>query len=233
MDEDLESLFYKVIDQLGGSASSDAKPLGDTSIVTTHDLQQVDRDGYSIPLGVSNHHIHLSQNDADYLFGKGYPFQKLKDLSQPGQYALQECVTLAGPKGVIEKVRILGPVRDETQVEITATDCFKLGVKAPLRLSGDIENTPGCTVIGPTGSIQLEKGCIVAKRHIHMSPEDAKNYGVTNNQEVSLELPGDRGGLLKNVTVRVKNTFSLECHLDTEEANAMGVTGKDRLRLIK
>lgn len=232
MEEDLETLFYKVIDQLSGSDSDNDKiscqTLGGQTSSKTNDST-----GYSIPLGVSNHHIHLSQSDADILFGKEYIFQKLKDLSQPGQYALKESVTLAGPKGVIEKVRILGPVRDETQVEISATDCFKLGVKAPLRLSGDIANTPGCTVIGPAGSVQLKRGCIVAKRHIHMSPDDANIYGVEDNQVVSLEIPGERGGILNNVIIRIKNSFRLECHLDTEEANAFGVTGKDKLKLIK
>ncbi|WP_373273856.1 phosphate propanoyltransferase [Streptococcus sp. B01] len=207
--------------------TSSIEPVSETS------YKLDDNRDFAIPLGVSNHHVHLSQADADILFGACYHFKKLKDLSQPGQYALEECVMIVGPKGVIEKVRILGPVRKETQVELTRTDCFKIGVKAPLRLSGEIDNTPGCTIIGPAGSVQLEKGCIVAKRHIHMSPADAKRFGVENHQRVSLELPGERGGIIQHVIIRVKDSFSLECHLDTEEANALGVTGKSKVRLVK
>lgn len=232
MEQDLERLFYQVIDQLSGLTSSENLSQ-ESALVKPSCPRDLDTNGFIIPLGVSNHHIHLSQADADLLFGEGYVFQKLKDLSQPGQFAFQECVTIAGPKGVIDKVRILGPVRGESQVEITATDGFKLGINAPLRLSGDLAATPSCTVIGPAGSVQLKQGCIIAKRHIHMTPEDAKCFGVVDKEEVALELPGERGGILKNVTIRVKETFALECHLDTEEANALGVTGKDKLRLMK
>lgn len=232
MGEDLESLFYKVIAHLGGDASSEAEHTVAQAEPQTSACQY-DIEDFTIPLGVSNHHVHLSQADADVLFGANYPFSKLKDLSQKGQYALNECVMIAGPKGVVEKVRILGPVRKETQVELTTTDCFKLGIKASLRLSGDLAGTPGCTIIGPRGAIQLQKGCVIAKRHIHMSPKDAKCFGVEDNQTVSLELPGERGGILRNVIIRIHDTFTLECHLDTEEANALGVSGKSKLRLIK
>ncbi|MGT2800338.1 phosphate propanoyltransferase [Streptococcus marmotae] len=229
MDADLESLLYKVVNHLSGieEGVSPTEPVSETT------YQVENENDFAIPLGVSNHHVHLSQADADILFGRYYNFKKMKDLSQPGQFALEECVMVAGSKGIIEKVRILGPVRKETQVELTTTDCFKIGVKAPLRLSGELENTPGCTIIGPAGSVQLTKGCIVAKRHIHMSPTDAQRFGVQDNQNVSLELPGERGGIIHNVIIRVKDTFALECHLDTEEANALGVTGKSKLRLIK
>ncbi|MCP1639176.1 propanediol utilization protein [Streptococcus gallinaceus] len=226
--EELEDLFYRVIDHLGGQPVEveEAKPL----VVQP---TRLDVEDFVIPLGVSNHHIHLSQADADTLFGTGYEFQKLKDLSQTGQFAVQECVFVAGPKGILEKVRILGPVRSHSQVELTVSDCFKLGIKAPLRLSGDLAGSPGCTLIGPKGSVQLTKGCIVAKRHIHMSPLDAREFGVQDGQEVSLECSGERGGILKNVTIRVHESFNLECHLDTEEANALGVSAKNKLKLIK
>lgn len=231
MEEDLESLFYKVINQLSEVPSQNSSQK--TNIARESNKKVSASDGFTIPLGVSNHHVHLSQADADSLFGANYTFTKLKDLSQKGQHAMQECLMVAGPKGVIDKVRILGPVRKQTQVEVTATDCFKLGIKAPLRLSGDLEGSPGCTLIGPDGSVQLEKGCVVAKRHIHMSPQDANHYGVSDGQSVSLELPGERGGIINHVIIRVHDSFSLECHLDTEEANALGVSGKDYLRLIK
>ncbi|MBY5034739.1 phosphate propanoyltransferase [Streptococcus gallolyticus] len=225
--EELEELFYRVIDHLGGQPSEE--------VPTVHAAEPAKRDAtdFVIPVGVSNHHIHLSQADADALFGPDYQFQKLKDLSQTGQYAMQECLFVAGPKGVLEKVRILGPVRSQSQVELTVADCFKLGIKAPLRLSGDLAGSPGCTLIGPKGSVQLTKGCIVAKRHIHMSPIDAKEFGVIDGQEVSLECPGERGGTLKNVTIRVHESFTLECHLDTEEANALGISAKNKLKLLK
>lgn len=225
--EELEELFYRVVNQLGEQSSATA-PI--RSKISQMPLNISD---YVIPIGVSNHHIHLSQADADILFGSDYEFQKLKDLSQTGQYAMQECLLVAGPKGVLEKVRILGPVRSQSQVELTTSDCFKLGIKAPLRLSGDLAGSPGCTLIGPKGSVQLTKGCIVAKRHIHMSPVDAKAFGVIDGQEVSLECPGERGGILQNVTIRVHESFTLECHLDTEEANALGVSAKNKLKLLK
>ena len=132
-----------------------------------------------IPVGVSNRHVHLSQSDLDRLFGPGHTLEKMKDLSQPGQYACKETVTVCGPKGVIEKVRILGPVRSQTQVEILAADCFKLGVKAPIRLSGDLDGTPGVTLVGPKGSVQTEKGVMIAQRHIHMHRRTLKNLAYT------------------------------------------------------
>ncbi|MBO1139573.1 phosphate propanoyltransferase [Enterococcus avium] len=177
-----------------------------------------------IPVGISNRHIHLSQAALDKLFGNHYQLTKLKDLSQPGQYACKECVTLAGPKGVIEKVRILGPVRAETQVEILQSDTFKLGVKGALRLSGDLNGTPGLTLIGPNGAFEMAKGVIIAKRHIHMLPEEAERFGVTDGQVVTIDFAGERGGSLNNVVIRATANSGLECHIDTEEANALGVT---------
>ena len=157
----------------------------------------------------------------------------MKDLSQPGQYACKETVTVCGPKGAIEKVRILGPVRGKTQVEILAGDCFKLGLKAPARLSGDLDGTPGVTLVGPKGSVQTKGGLMAAQRHIHMLPEDAARFGVHDGQNVSLEVDGLRGGVLKNTIVRVTNNSGLECHIDTEEANAMGLDGSSRVKIIR
>lgn len=186
-----------------------------------------------IPVGISNRHVHLSQNDLDSLFGSGYTLTAIKDLSQPGQYACKETLTICGPRGVIEKVRILGPVRSQTQVEILAGDCFKLGVKAEPRLSGDLAGTSGITLVGPNGSIQLNEGVIIAKRHIHMLPSDAARFGVHDGQNVNIEIPGSRGGIFNEVSIRVTEASSLEFHLDTEEANALGVTSRTVIRIVQ
>lgn len=186
-----------------------------------------------IPVGVSNRHLHLSQADLNVLFGEAYQLTKIKDLSQPGQYACKEMVTICGPSGAIEKVRVLGPVRGKTQVEILEGDCFKLGVKTQIRLSGDIQSTPGITIVGPKGSVQTTEGLIVAQRHIHMTPEDAVQYGVHDGQMVSVETNGVRGGIYKNVAIRVAKESALEFHIDTEEANAMKVNASTKINLIK
>lgn len=187
----------------------------------------------AIPVGISNRHVHLSQADLELLFGKGYEMVKMKDLSQPGQFACQETITLCGPKGAIEKVRILGPVRSRTQIEILEGDCFKLGVKAKAKMSGDLDGTPGITLVGPKGSVQTKDGLIIAQRHIHMTPEDANRLGVADGDVVAIEVTGDKGGIYKNVAIRATSTSALECHLDNEEANAMGVNSKTTVCIVK
>ncbi|WP_094606990.1 Phosphate propanoyltransferase [Sporomusa silvacetica DSM 10669] len=194
------------------------------------DLKQDDN---SIPVGISNRHIHLSQTDLNTLFGAGYQLAKTKDLSQPLQYACKETLTIAGPKGAIEKVRILGPARSETQVEILQADCFKLGKTAPVRLSGDLQGTPGITLIGPQGSILLAKGLMIAQRHIHMTTDQANHLGVADGELVSIQIDGLRGGTYSNVIIRANNTSALECHIDTEEANAMSLASTSRITIIK
>ena len=189
------------------------------------------KDDQSIPVGISNRHIHLSQADLETLFGAGYQLTKAKDLSQPGQYACKETLTIAGPKGAIEKVRILGPVRRESQVEILQADCFKLGITAPVKLSGDLPGTPGITLIGPKGSVILGKGLLIAQRHIHMSLEDAKNFGVSDGEQVTIQIDGLRGGTYSNVVIRANNTSVLEFHIDTEEANAMHLASTSRITI--
>ena len=186
-----------------------------------------------IPVGVSNRHIHLSQADLDTLFGSGYQLTPIKDLSQPGQFACKETVTICGPKGAIEKIRVLGPVRSKTQIEILTGDGFKLGVKAPARLSGELTGTPGITVVGPKGSVQLSEGLIVAQRHIHMTPADAAVFGVSDGQAVQIEVTGSRGGIFGNVVIRVTDTSALECHIDTEEANAMDINSSTKIKIVK
>lgn len=190
-------------------------------------------DKHEIPVGVSNRHVHLSQSDLNVLFGEGYQMTKVKDLAQPGQYACKETVTICGPKGVIEKVRVLGPVRSKTQIEVLTGDCFKLGVPSQVRMSGDLHGTPGITLVGPKGSVQTTEGIIVAQRHIHMMPEDAQHYGVHDGQTVSIQVDGPRGGIFNNVAIRANDTSALECHIDTEEANAMNLNSLSKIKIVK
>lgn len=175
------------------------------------------------PVEVSAHHIHLTQEHMEALFGQGYQLTKQADLSQPGQYACQEQLTVVGPKGRIERVRVLGPTRKYTQVEIAMTEQFKLGVHPPIRESGDIAGTPGCTLEGPAGSVQLDGGVICALRHIHMTPEDALRYGVRDKSSVQVRLAGERELVFGDVLVRVDPSFALAMHIDTDEANAANV----------
>lgn len=186
-----------------------------------------------VPVGISGRHIHLSQHDLDRLFGTGYQLTPLKDLSQPGQFAAQECVTLAGPNGVIERVRVLGPVRSQTQIEVLAGDTFRLGIPQAVRLSGHLEGTPGVTVVGPKGSVTLEEGVIVAARHIHMNPAQAAERGFYDGEVVSLKVEGDRGGQLDNVIIRVTKSGNLDCHIDTEEANALHIKCGSTLWVVR
>ena len=186
-----------------------------------------------IPVGTSNRHLHLSDSDLEALFGKGYKLTSIKDLSQPGQFACKETVNLIGPKGIIENVRILGPTRSHTQVEIFAGDCFKLGVNAPLRVSGNITGTPGLSICGPLCCVNIDSGVIVAKRHIHMTKEDAKRFDCVDGEIVSAVVEGERGGLLGNVEIRVTDASKLDFHIDTEEANCMGIKGNTKVKIIK
>jgi acetate kinase len=172
---------------------------------------------------VSAHHIHLTQVHVEALFGKGHQLTKHADLSQPGQYACKEQLTIVGPKGRIERVRVLGPARKYTQIEIAMTEQFKLGVQPPVRESGDIADTPGCTLESPTGSVQVDRGVICALRHIHMTPEDALRYGVRDKSVVRVRIEGDRKLVFGDVLIRVDPSFALAMHIDTDEANAASV----------
>ncbi|HHT42676.1 MAG TPA: phosphate propanoyltransferase [Firmicutes bacterium] len=173
-----------------------------------------------VPVGISNRHIHLSQEHLEALFGPGYELTIKKDLSQTGQYAAEETLTIEGPKSALKNVRILGPVRKETQVEISRTDAFSLGLKPPVRDSGHLEDSPGIKLIGPKGTIELDKGVIIAQRHIHMNEADAEAFGVKDKEIVSVRAGGERGLVFDNVLVRVRSDFVLEMHIDTDEANA-------------
>ena len=187
-----------------------------------------------IPVGISNRHIHLSREHVDILFGKGYQLTKLKDLSQPGQYACKEQLTLVGPSmRAIEGVRVLGPERKSSQVEISRTDSFTLKVKPPVRESGDIKGSAPVTVIGPKGIVTLNEGCIIANRHIHMSEDEGKAFGVRDGEYVDVELNGERRSLFYDVQIRVHKDFRLEMHIDTDDANAAGVGNGFKAKLIK
>lgn len=177
-----------------------------------------------IPIEVSAHHIHLTQEHVEALFGAGHQLTKHADLSQPGQFACKEQLTIVGPKGSIERVRVLGPTRKATQIEIAMTEQFRLGVQPPIRESGDLEGSPGCTLEGPAGKVTLDKGVICALRHIHMSPADALRYGVKDKCTVRVRVPGDRELIFGDVRVRVDPNFALAMHIDTDEANAGNLT---------
>jgi acetate kinase len=174
-------------------------------------------------LEVSAHHIHLTQEHVEALFGPGHQLTKHADLSQPGQYACKEQLTIVGPKGSIERVRVLGPARKYTQIEIAMTEQFKVGVHPPIRESGDIADSPGCTLKGRAGSVKLERGVICALRHVHMTPEDALRYGVRDKSYVRVRVTGDRELVFGDVLVRVDPSFALAMHIDTDEANAANV----------
>lgn len=179
------------------------------------------------PFGVSNRHVHVSRADLDRLYGKDYALTHKSELGQPGQFAANETVTLQGPKGTFEHVRILGPVRSQSQVEISKTDSFRLGVKAPIALSGHLQGTPGITLIGPRGTVDLPCGVIIAKRHIHMTPAQAAARHLKDGQIVDVETFGERRGILGDVIIRVSDTAGLEMHIDVDEANACSLSNHD------
>jgi putative phosphotransacetylase len=186
-----------------------------------------------VVVGVSNRHIHLSQEDLEKLFGAGYKLSKMKDMKQPGQFAAKETVTIEGSKGKFEGVRILGPVRKETQVEISISDSFKLGVKPPIRESGKLDGTPGIKITGPKGSIVKERGVIVAGRHIHMPKYIADIRGYKDGELVNVETFGERKMVLYNVLLRVGSNMAKEIHIDMDEANAAGLKNDDYVKIIR
>lgn len=186
-----------------------------------------------IPLGISNRHVHLSSEDLAILFGSDFQLTKLKDLSQPGQYASEQKVTLVGPNGVIEDVRILGPTRSKTQVEISVSDCFRLGIKAPIRDSGDLAGSASVTLVGPKGSVTILEGTIIAARHIHMHTSDAVRFGLKDGERVNVKVLGPRALVFFEVLVRVSDKYKLEMHVDTDEANAACLKNSQNVELIK
>lgn len=181
-----------------------------------------------VPIEISARHVHLSRQDLKKLFGVGFALTKLRDLSQTGQFAANECVKLAGPRGLIDNVRILGPYRQETQVEVSETDARILGLNPPVRDSGNLAGTPGIKLTGPAGEVELDHGVILALRHIHLDPATSAELGVKNYDRVKVDTGGVRDMLFENVLIRVDPSFRLAMHLDTDEANAAGIDADNR-----
>lgn len=176
-----------------------------------------------IPVNMSNRHIHVTKEHLEILFGSGHELTNVKDLSQPGQYACDEKVDIVGPRSALKGVRILGPVRPNTQVEISVFDARTMGIDAVVRSSGDIKGTPGCTVIGPKGQVELKEGVIVAARHIHLSSNDSEKFGLKDRDVVKVRVGDERAVIFENVTVRVHPSYAMDMHIDIEEGNAAGI----------
>lgn len=189
------------------------------------------KDGLEINVGISARHLHLTSDHITKLFG--HELTVFKDLSQPGQYAANEKVDIVGPKNTLKGVRILGPARKASQVEISKTDAFYLGVEPFLRMSGDIEGTPGIKLVGPAGEVTLDKGVIVAVRHIHMHPTDADKFCIHDKDVVWVVSDSDRKTLIGDVIVRVDPTFALDFHVDTDEANGVWLNSGDKVKIVR
>lgn len=215
---DIEAIVKKVIAEMNISASADNNA-----------------ENGLIPIGISNRHIHLSKTDLETLFGAGYELTPAKELSQPGQYACKETLTLAGPSmRAIEGVRVLGPLRKTSQVEISMTDSYTLKVKPPVRESGKTEGSAPITIIGPKGVVTLKEGCIIANRHIHMSPSDAASFGVKDGDYIDIDaFSGTRKTKWFDVQIRVNENFRLEMHVDTDDANAVGLKNGSKVTVAK
>jgi putative phosphotransacetylase len=186
-----------------------------------------------VPVGVSARHIHLSQEHVELLFGAGYALTEMKPLSQPGQYAANETVAVVGPKGTFPKVRILGPARKATQLEVSRTDSFALGVNPPVRESGNIAGSAGVTIQGPAGEVTIEEGVIVAARHIHFHTSDAERFGIADKDRLRVRVGGDRGIVFEQVIARVSPDYALDMHIDTDEANAAGIKNGDIAEIVE
>lgn len=185
-----------------------------------------------VSVGVSNRHVHLKREHLDILFGENYELEVKKELTQPGQFAACEVVMLKTDKGVLENVRVLGPLRDYTQVEISKTDAYKLGINPPVRNSGDLSGSESITLIGPKGEVKINEGCIIATRHIHLSEEHIKEYKLEGKDKVSIKVNGEKGGILENVYLKVLPNSYLELHLDTDDANAHLIKNGDIVEVI-
>jgi putative phosphotransacetylase len=185
-----------------------------------------------ITVGISNKHAHLTQEQIETLFGKGYELTFSRRIKQPDEFVSSEKIDVVGPKGILKNVRILGPAREKGQIEMTLTNARAIGVEAQIRVSADVEGSSGIRLVGPEGEVQMKEGVIAAVRHLHMTPDEAEHLGLCAGQRVAVETEGDRGVIFKNVIVRVDELFSLEFHVDTDEANAAGLKNGDEVKLI-
>lgn len=202
------------------------------AVISAIEKQKATEKGYVVPVGVSARHVHLTQEHVEVLFGEGYQLTKKKEL-MGGQFAANEAVTIVGLKlRAIENVRVLGPVRKASQVEISSTDAVKLGIKAPVRESGNIAGSAPIAIVGPAGALYLKEGCIVAMRHIHMTPADALAAGVQDGDMVSVKADNERGTIFNHVKIRVDSSFTLEMHIDTDEANASKIATRDTVKIL-
>ncbi|PKM92600.1 MAG: hypothetical protein CVU80_02520 [Elusimicrobia bacterium HGW-Elusimicrobia-4] len=185
-----------------------------------------------VVVNVSNRHLHICAVDLEKLFGDGYKLTKIKDLMQPGEFASKETVMIKGIKGEIKNVRVLGPVRKATQIEISRTDSFTLGINAPLKVSGDTKNSAPISVTGPNGLIEIKESCVIAKRHVHMTPADAEFFQLKDGEIIRVKVEGERGLVFDNVVARVRQDMALEFHVDTDEANAAGIKNGDKVVIL-
>ena len=216
-----EQEYKKLVDMITETIYKEIKPKEESSNL------------FSIPVEISNHHVHLTRNSLDILYGKDYELTKLRDLSQPGEFASNEQVSIVSANmKVIEKVRILGPLREYTQAELSITDGYFLGLDLPTRISGNIKGSPPIIFIGPKGVLTLSEGAIRAARHIHMTSKDAEHYGVKDEDRVKVEVSGEHGVIYKDVVIRVSQKSKLVLHLDTDEANAGNVKGTGLVRIL-
>ena len=216
-----EQDYKKLVDMITETIYKEMKPKEELSNL------------FSIPVEISNHHVHLTRDSLDVLYGKDYELTKLRDLSQPGEFASNERVSLIGANmKAIEKIRILGPIREYTQAELSITDGYFLGLDLPTRISGNIKGSPPITIIGPKGVLSLPEGAIRAARHIHMTPKDAEYYQVKNGDRVKVEVSGEHGVIYKDVVIRVSEKSKLALHLDTDEANAANIKGTGLSRIL-
>jgi propanediol utilization protein len=216
-----EQDYKKLVDMITETIYKEIKPKEESSHL------------FSIPVEISNHHVHLTRNSLDILYGKDYELTKLRDLSQPGEFASNEQLGIVSANmKVIEKVRILGPLREYTQAELSITDGYFLGLDLPTRISGNIKGSPPIIFIGPKGVLTLSEGAIRAARHIHMTPKDAEHYGVKDEDRVKVEVSGEHGVIYKDVVIRVSEKSKLTLHLDTDEANAGNVKGTCFARIL-
>lgn len=190
------------------------------ALVTQAVQAELQKRSRQVPVGISVRHIHLTRADVDKLFGYGYQLTPKKALSQPGQFACEECLDVIGPKGELKRVRILGPERSATQIELAQTDCRTIGVNAPVRSSGDTKGTPGVTLRGPLGELTVPEGVIVADRHLHMTPAQATAFGLANGDRVQIRIDGIKPGIMGGVLVRANSKCALDFHIDTDDGNA-------------